>query len=312
MALTLRLGILSFFLLLSACAERPEPQAPPESSPERRIVSFSPAISRTLVDFGLTDQIVGRTPYCEAVPREIPVTGDLLSVDYERLVRLRPTHVLIQPPAATGVPPPLSDLADRHGWVIGQWRLNDVADVLTLVDELPGILAAPSGRFDLDRDVLIERAAELHSAMARLLEPEPEAIWPGATLFLIGTEPVTAIGTDTFLHELWASLGGVNLIDRRGYPQMTLESLARRGPEAIVFVRPGVSAEADPQRLLGPIARLDLPALDRGRIALLSHEDALMPSTGLIEVAEELRSIMARFREIDRASTSPRGEADPE
>ncbi|TVQ52166.1 MAG: hypothetical protein EA377_10930, partial [Phycisphaerales bacterium] len=61
MALTLLLGILSTFLLLSGCAERSEPEERTSDASERRIVSFSPAISRTLVDFGLTDEIVGRT-----------------------------------------------------------------------------------------------------------------------------------------------------------------------------------------------------------------------------------------------------------
>lgn len=311
MPLTLRLAFLSIFLLLSGCAESSEPEERPSDATERRIVSFSPAISRTLVDFGLMREIVGRTPYCEALPGDIPVAGDLLNVDYERLIRLRPTHLLIQPPAATGVQPRLLQLAERHGWVIGQWPLNDVADVLSLVDDLPAVLTSPLDIFEDDPGRFEARAAELEREIARLLQPAAEA-WAGTTLFLIGTEPITAIGTGTFLHEIWTSLGGVNLIDRKDYPQLTLETLTRRAPEAIIFVRPGVSPATDPHRLLGPIARSDLPALRHDRVAILRHEDAMLPSTGLIEVAEELRAIMARFRKIDRDSTYERGETGAE
>ncbi|MHC5005021.1 MAG: TroA family protein, partial [Planctomycetota bacterium] len=115
---------------LVACGR--EPAAPPPAGDGPRIVSLSPAISRALVDLGLGDRVVGRTPFCAALDPALPVVGDLQHVDFERLVRLAPTHVLVQP-ASTGVDPRLAGLADRHGWSLQHWTLNDVADVIELV-----------------------------------------------------------------------------------------------------------------------------------------------------------------------------------
>jgi ABC-type hemin transport system substrate-binding protein len=93
----------------------PGPVEPP------RIVSLSPALSRTLVDLGLADHVVGRTAYCASLDPAIPIVGDLYELDYERLIRLEPTHVLLQPASATGVDPQLRRLAEERGWTIGAW-----------------------------------------------------------------------------------------------------------------------------------------------------------------------------------------------
>ena len=112
---------------------------------EPRIVSLSPAVSRTLVDFGLDDLIVGRSPWCASLDPAIPVAGDLYTIDYERLIRLRPTHVLVQPPASTGLDPALQRLATEHGWVIGQWTFNTLDDITRMVRDLPGVLYPDDG-----------------------------------------------------------------------------------------------------------------------------------------------------------------------
>ncbi|MHC4811375.1 MAG: hypothetical protein ACYTEV_13565, partial [Planctomycetota bacterium] len=64
-----------------------------------RIVSLSPAMSRVVADMGLEAAIVGRSRFCDFLDPEIPVAGDLLRVDAERILALEPTHLLRQPPS---------------------------------------------------------------------------------------------------------------------------------------------------------------------------------------------------------------------
>src|SRR6185503_20277445 len=104
---------------------------------ELRIVSLSPAITRTLIDFSVHRSIVGRTPHCESIDPAVPIVGDLFNLDYERLIAVKPTHVLVQPPAA-GLDPKLEQLAAERGWKLGSWKLNDRDDIETLVRDLPG------------------------------------------------------------------------------------------------------------------------------------------------------------------------------
>ncbi|MFO0873299.1 MAG: hypothetical protein U0575_04935 [Phycisphaerales bacterium] len=110
---------------------------------EWRIVSLSPAITRTLVGLGLGDRIVGRTPWCEWVPPDVPIVGSLQDYDAERIVRLHPTHVLVQPPAA-GIDPGLAALVDANGWRIASFPLNGLDDIDAMLAALPA--AAPARR----------------------------------------------------------------------------------------------------------------------------------------------------------------------
>ena len=117
---------------LCGCRQTRQPPAHPTGA--LRIVSMSPAISRTLVDFGVEDKIVGRSAWCASLDPAIPVAGDLYDVDYERLIRLDPTHVLVQPPS-TGLDPTLQRLATERGWIIGRWKFDTLDDVEQMVRE---------------------------------------------------------------------------------------------------------------------------------------------------------------------------------
>lgn len=274
-------------VLLSACgrdAGSGAGGARGNEAKELRIVSLSPAISRTLVDLGVADRIVGRTPYCAVLDQGVPVVGDLLNLDYEQLVRLEPTHVLVQPPAL-GIDRQLLELAERHGWGIGQWRLDNVADVKRMLEELPEVLG-DSG--------LIERAVELEFAIDDALQWGGD-VWRGRVLLVAGTDPVGVFGTGTYLHDVLVALGANNAVSMANYPQLTLEDVTRINPGGIILVRPGAAAELDPKAALRGLGTLQVDAVEEGRVAILRHADAFMPSTGIIGVAAEMREILRAF-----------------
>jgi iron complex transport system substrate-binding protein len=263
--------------------------ANPDPLPGLRIVSLSPAISRTLVDLGLEDHIVGRTPFCDSLESAVPVVGDLIDLDLERLVRVRPSHVLVQPPAG-GIDPALLRLAPERGWRLAAWQLDDIGDVKRLVRELPAALfETAEERADIEA-----RANGLIAAIDRSLDSDASehvAGFTGRVLLAFGTDPVSAFGEGTYLHDVLIALGAANAVSARGYPQFTLEDVRRLDPDAIVLVRPGRSG-GTVLAALGPLGRLDIHAVRERRLAVLTHPDAFMPSSAVIGVVEELRSIL--------------------
>lgn len=273
--------------------DEPKP-APSTAAAQPRIVSFSPAISRTLVDLGLKGQVVGRTPFCDAIDSSVPVVGDLSNVDYERLVRLEPTHVLVQPPVA-GVNPGLVDLAKERGWVLGAWRLNGIDDVETMVRELPETLSLQDATL---RDQLAGRAAMIVNEIALAVAPGREPVWRGRVLMLTQVDPPLAFGTGTYLHDILVGLGGINAVNAAGWVQLSLEDAVRLQPEAIVLVKSGAPAMASGSEALaqlGPLGQADVPATRARRVAILVDRDALLPSSAVVHVAEELRSTLRDF-----------------
>jgi ABC-type Fe3+-hydroxamate transport system substrate-binding protein len=264
---------------------------PPAAEPDRasaaiRIVSLSPAISRTLLDLDLAGAVVGRSGYCRSLDPVIPAVGDQLTIDYERLVRLDPTHVLVQPPA-TGIDAELVRLAGAHGWTIGRWRLDTVADIRVLVDELPALLGDAAVR--PRADALLRR---LDAAVA----PAGAARWTGSTLLLCQVEPVLVFGRETYLDELLTAQGGRNATSATGWATLSLEDVTRLDPEAIVVVRGAVEG-AEPSAVIRPLSALPIRAVRNGRVAVLADPDAMLPSSAVVAVGEKLREILDAFSE---------------
>ncbi len=266
------------------------------SAPQKdhlRIVSFSPAISRTLVDFGLADRIVGRTPHCDSLNRSIPVVGDLLNVDYEQLIRLAPTHVLVQPPAVGG-DSHLLDLAGQHDWKVAQWHLNGREDIEQMVRDIPAVLFADGSA---ERAAASAKSAELLNRIAEALSPGTKPLFHGRTLMVNAIDPVMVFGRETYLDDVLTALGASNAASSRGWAQLTLEDVIHLNPEAIIIVKPGFGRRSSIDDAAGPLGRLNVAAVANHRIGVLAHADAFTPSTGIIPVADELRTLLQSFAE---------------
>jgi iron complex transport system substrate-binding protein len=290
-AFLLASAIVACLFALANC-DRPPVATTTAETKELRIVSFSPAISRTLVDFGLQDRIVGRTQYCSSLDQSIPVVGDLQTIDFEALLRVRPTHIVIQPPAGV-VDPHLRELADVHQWKISDWRLNSIDDVRALVREIPQRLFAEGSN---ERAEMSRRGEALLGRIDRTLAPSPEspAMFGGTVLMVESVNPVLAFGANTYLHDVLVSLGGKNSLSESGWVQLSLEDVVRLAPEAIIIVAPGKTS-MDVDHEAGPMTTLDVPAAKARRIAILAHPDALLPSSGVTGVAQDLQSILREF-----------------
>jgi ABC-type Fe3+-hydroxamate transport system substrate-binding protein len=70
----------------------------PIAEPGARIVSLVPSITELVCDFGLTENLVGRTGFCvhpREIVRRIPKVGGTKSVNIDRLRELAPSHVIV-------------------------------------------------------------------------------------------------------------------------------------------------------------------------------------------------------------------------
>lgn len=288
-------------LIASGCAEPAAESGRDRDAPvgAPRIASLSPAISRTLVDLGLEDSIVGRSPFCDFLDGSVPIVGDLRSANYERLIELNPTHVLVQEPQAGG-DPALRRLADEHGWELRQWSgVDTIDDIEAMVRDLPSILYEPGAD---EQAAVAARSAELLNEIASALAPGEAAdeLWRGRTLLVYALSPLGVFGRETYLHDVLVRFGAANAVEAEGWVQLTLEDVTRLDPGAIILIRPapreGRLEPIDPIEAAGALATLDIEATRARRIAILAHPDAMMPSTAISEVAAEMRDVLRRLK----------------
>jgi ABC-type hemin transport system substrate-binding protein len=224
-----------------------------------RIITLSPGITASLIDLGFGEQIVGRSAFCDNQIEAIPVVGDLRTIDYERLLRLQPTHVFVQP-HADGEDLHLQALASENTFILRNWKLNTINDIRTLASDLSGIL----GSTDASRSIAFDSTA----------------ISVAPTLIMTkGSEQQVGIcyGTNTYLDDVWSAMGGVNALKSDGWRMLSIEDIVRLSPDRILLVSDSVFTQNSPIELLGiPVVRF-------------VHKDVLIPSVRIVDVAEALQ-----------------------
>lgn len=288
-AVALSLAMALLLIVTGGCTGRSGEEPAKSARNELRIISFSPALSRMVVDLGLGDRIVGRTPYSGFLDDSVAVVGDLQRVDYERVLDLRPTHILIQAPR-DGADERLLRMADEHDWIVGQWTaLNTIEDIESVLREMPGVLCESGSA---QHAALARRSAELLNEIALALTPGGGELWRGSTLLVFRLEPVGVYGRHTYLSDVLHRLGAENAVRSDGWSELTLEDVARLNPPAIICIRSNADPDADLIDAIGSIGNLDIDAVRDRRVGLLTDPAALLPSTSIIETAKQVRAIL--------------------
>ena len=264
-----------------APAETPAPAT--VAAPSPRLASTSPAITDSLVALGLTEHIVGRSPYCRSVDQSLPVVGDLRVFDAERLMLAAPEVLFVQPPLA-GVDPALREFCEKKSIRLVARRLESLADIDALIDDI-------GGAFGVEPNVggsTLERA--LGSARASIALGAKPSEGARTVLLLVSADPFLAVGQSTYLDELLAGADLRNILERNGYIELSAEALVSMRPETILGVAETVAGARRMEELL---ARVPWSAESRPRIAVDAVPELLSPSllavarrTELVRLAE--------------------------
>lgn len=269
-----RMALLAAWLCaawLQGCERGSSPGRPAPRMGPVRIVSLSPAVTSALVALGVGDQVVGRTPWCRGLPAEVPVVGDATSVDLERLVALRPTHVLMQATQAAG-DHGLSALAGERGWRLAAFRLDRLDDVDAMIAGVGRVLGV---------EVSL-RADDLRRELSESLAPCPAAARLGRTMLLFQVSPVMTFGPASYVGDIWSRLGGTNAVGRGAYPELSVEDVLAFDPDALVVF-------GDPDLLL-KARRLPIRAVREGRVFHASDARLLQPGGDLAAGIGSLRA----------------------
>lgn len=300
-------------LLLAACSKgTPSSQgsdnAGSEAAVEPRFAVFSPAIGVMLRDLGFEDDIVGRHSYDTALSASIPVVGSHIEIDDELLINAEPT-ILIFEENTIAIPQRIRDLAKDRGWAIWTYKLESLDDIALTIDDLYLKLVGFPSDANSDGDpttfeVNPTKRFEVDLPSARLSRAwrpiGPGADTAGRTLLLAGTDPAGALGPGSFHAQMIDRMGIENAItDGAMWQEFDLEDLVELAPDSIILFAPEpdqaligereAMAWSNIEPMLGPIAALPIPAIEHRRVCVVTHPQALLPSTTLAQVADEIR-----------------------
>jgi ABC-type hemin transport system substrate-binding protein len=282
--------------------------ATPTAVAEPRLVVLSPALAVIVRDVGLGQCIVGRHAWDLALDPALPVCGDQAGIDFESLLKIKPTHIVLQW-GDRALPQRLLDLSKQQGWML----INE--NPLTL-DDIPAVARSLTATFSLAIEARHARpqADALLASLDAACSTTDESPWKGRVLLLASTSPPAALGPGSWHAEILSRMGATPaIITGKVYQTLDAEDLIKLAPDAIVLIQPrgtkqsvstprNVLMDFDPADLttrLGLLAPLDLPARRAGRIALIDDPLALTPSTSIIEFRRRMREILAAWAAAD-------------
>ena len=245
---------------------------------ERRIASYSPGATQTLVDLGCADEIVMATRWCP-LPKEHPAgrSADIFLPDLERLLLAKPDLVII-PRMANPLWAEKCAGAGLRTIVLQREAADSVCADIRQIGEA-------TGRSD--------QARRIAEALTRRADGELRPIvivWDGVMA-----------GPDSYLAGPLAAAGFKSALKQGAWLKFDWELLASSHPEAVLWI---LNATSD-----GPIAfypekateMRGLPTIQglgcvtKQRVYQTNNHGKYLPGSGLRKVIADLRDLRNQF-----------------
>lgn len=218
-------SLLIFALLYYS--EKESAPGPATTGDIRRIISLSPSLTRQIADLGARDRLVGATSLDAPQAGNVPSVGNLIQVDLERILSLRPDIVLA---------------SDEDGAVQFTGRIRAAGISVFLFGKNRDGEGIFENYLALARLLGREEAAEAKlkgykAALAKARGPGPR---PRVALF-VSHHPLMAVSRASFPGRVIEDAGGTNIFGEglAPYPIVSAEFIVRLDPDLILSIMPG-------------------------------------------------------------------------
>lgn len=253
-----------------------------------RIVSTSPSITETLFALGLGDRVVGVSSYCR-FPEEagaLPKIGTFLHPSAELIARAEPDLTILHR-GPSGIERQLEALGIPF-LVVERGSLESVFTTIRAIGE---------------RASSTDRAAALIGSIEKRLAKVREAVsgrTPTRVLIIVGRRSGTltdlvAAGRRSYLSDLVAIAGGMNVLESEGlpeYPRISMETVIRLAPEVVIDAGDMGDSADERERRSKATEELwkvqPLPASKTRRVHAVTSDAMVVPGPRLVEAAETI------------------------
>jgi len=199
-----------------------------------RVICLMPSVTDTVFALGAGDDVVGISDYTKypAAALTKPSVGDLIKPSIETILSLHPDLVIGYQPAG---PMEVTDQLERVGipiFLVRHNALHGIAGIMHSVETIGEALNRTSQADALVRS--LQQRVDAVRARTKGL-PAPRVFMP------IWYDPITTIGKNAFITEVIEAAGGQSVTDDlpAEWPQISMEVVLERAPDALLLVRGG-------------------------------------------------------------------------
>lgn len=248
----------------------------------RRIVSLAASVTKNIYLLGGEDRLAGCTRFCETAPADsIPVVGDAVNINLEKIALLRPDLVI-----AGGLTHP-NTLKALEKLGIRTVRLFQPADFEEVCAQLLQ-LGYFTGKEEEARRINRESEARLRKVAASVPAGKRPKVF-----FQIGRDPLFTALPDTFMHDYIVRAGGENIAGDLTNGMVSREFVLLRNPDVILITAMG-EGTADEARGWQNIQSLS--AVKNKQIHLFGDEICSPTPVVFAETVEKIAAILQTVR----------------
>lgn len=187
-----------------------------------KIVSLVPSLTELLFELGLGDEMVGRTKFCihpNPQVKNIVKIGGTKTVKVDSVAALNPDLIIANREENTK-----EDVeALREVCEVYVSDISNFDDALKAIGDIGHL----TNRAIASNDLIREIRDKFFELQMHIEEPKSVA-------YLIWKDPLMTVGEDTFIHDMLARSGFVNIFEgKKRYPIVTLDDIKNHQPEYI-------------------------------------------------------------------------------
>lgn len=231
-----------------------------------RIVSLVPSVTETIYLLGAEDQLVGVSDIDSSFGKV--VVGSMIKPDYEKLLSVKPTLVILTMPMQRKVKEELNKMGIRT-MEVNPESIDQIFESIIRMGRITGR----------------ERRAEF---VVDSLKRELERVLSGKkyhynTFVELWLDPIYTAGDSTFINDMISRIGLRNVFsDRAGYFQVQQEEVISRNPQLIIISHEKVKPPQVREFWEG------VDAVRHGRVIYVSPDLFNRPGPGFVRALEEL------------------------
>jgi iron complex transport system substrate-binding protein len=248
-----------------------------------RIVSLAPGATEMLFAAGAGKQVIATVEYSDepAAAKQVPRIGDVVAIDMERLVALRPEVAVVWP--GGGNPAQIEEIG-RLGIPIYRQQVNTLADLAGSLRRLGALAGTKEAAEQAARNIALRLAT---------LEHTHETGRHPSVLLEVWNHPIYTVGGTHLMSDALRICGARNAFgDLRDLgPAIDVEAVVARNPEIIVAVAP---PGAGPDWLADWKRFTTLRAVRTGN--LIAFEDQRLTRLGpsVVDATESLCKVLGK------------------
>lgn len=196
------------------------------TSVPKRVICLAPNLTEMIYTLGVQSSLAGNTLYCNYPPeaRKITKVGDMMTLDFERILSLKPDLVFITVEGNS---------RDSYNKLLSLGLKVFVSNPRNF----QGIKKTFMDMGRIYNDTLKARSfVQQWEAKFRDVAHKAEKMPRKTAMFLVGLNPLMLAGKNTFINELVTSAGLINIAadSPLNYPVYSREEILKRDPDYII------------------------------------------------------------------------------